>query len=170
MDAELILAGKSYALSLEKPEGSISVKVGEKSLRAEITRLAPNCLSITLGDQQRIAFTARSDEGVFVHVAGHVFQFEEGGAKAKAFVGGPGAVGSGSVSSPMPGRVVKIPVKEGQDVKKNQVLVIVEAMKMENPLRSSVAGKVKKVHYAEGDLVDAGMPIVEVDAGQEANT
>ena len=63
----------------------------------------------------------------------------------------------------MPGKVTKVPVSEGQEVRKNQTLVIVEAMKMENEIKASIDGVVKKVHVAVGDLVDAERPLVEVE-------
>jgi biotin carboxyl carrier protein len=63
----------------------------------------------------------------------------------------------------MPGKVVKIGVKVGDEVRKNQTLVIVEAMKMENEIKSPIPAKVKKINFKEGDLVDTGQPIVELE-------
>ena len=63
----------------------------------------------------------------------------------------------------MPGQVVKIQVSQGDVVHKNQTLAIVEAMKMENELKSTGPARVKKICAAEGDLVDAGQVIVELE-------
>jgi biotin carboxyl carrier protein len=63
----------------------------------------------------------------------------------------------------MPGKVTKVAVAEGEEVRKNQTLVIVEAMKMENEIKTSIDGVVAKIHVAAGDLVDAERPLVEIE-------
>jgi pyruvate carboxylase subunit B len=60
---------------------------------------------------------------------------------------------SGSVTSPLPGLIVKIAVKEKQEVKANQLLLTIEAMKMENNIFSPVSGKIKKIHVKQGQEV-----------------
>jgi biotin carboxyl carrier protein len=164
ISTELVYRGKTYTVTLDKTEGTVSANVDDRAVDGEIVRLTPNCFSIRIGAKRAAAFVARSDQKVYVHIGGQLLEFEEAGSQSQSFGGGAAALGSGFVSSPMPGRVVKIPVTEGQEIDKGQILVIVEAMKMENPLKSSVAGTVKKIHYAEGDLVDAGRPIVEVES------
>jgi len=66
------------------------------------------------------------------------------------------------VKAPMPGKVIKINVAEEQPVRKNQTLAIVEAMKMENEIKSSIDGYVKKVYVSEGDIVDSEKPLLEL--------
>jgi biotin carboxyl carrier protein len=76
-----------------------------------------------------------------------------------------GATGSGPqrVMSPMPGKVVRVLVKPGDEVKARQGLVVVEAMKMENELRAARDGRVRDVPVAEGQSVDAGTLLVIVE-------
>ena len=69
---------------------------------------------------------------------------------------------AGDLASPMPGKVVAVRVAAGDAVEKGQVLVIVEAMKMEMPIVAPHAGRVIAVHAAPGALCDAGIPLVEV--------
>jgi len=63
----------------------------------------------------------------------------------------------------MPGKVTKLAVSEGENVRRNQTLVIVEAMKMENEIKTSIDGVVAKVHVAAGDLVDAEKILIEIE-------
>ena len=63
----------------------------------------------------------------------------------------------------MPGKVVKVLVRAGDEVKARQGLVVVEAMKMENELRSPKDGRVSEVLVAEGASVEAGRPLVVVE-------
>jgi biotin carboxyl carrier protein len=65
------------------------------------------------------------------------------------------------VKAPMPGLVVRVEVKAGDQVKAGQGVVIIEAMKMENELRAEVAGVVGKVHVAAGETVEKGTLLVE---------
>ena len=71
--------------------------------------------------------------------------------------------GRQAVTSPMPGKVVKVLVRVGDAVKQGQGLVVVEAMKMENELRSPKDGKVVEVTAAEGQAVEANAKLCTVE-------
>lgn len=68
----------------------------------------------------------------------------------------------GLIISPMPGRVVKNLVSEGDMVVAGDGVVVVEAMKMENELKATVSGVVTKLYGNTGDLVEAKAPLVEI--------
>ncbi len=63
----------------------------------------------------------------------------------------------------MPGRVVRVLVGAGDEVAARQSVVVVEAMKMENELRSPKAGRIKEIAVAPGALVEAGRVLVVVE-------
>lgn len=85
-------------------------------------------------------------------------------ARVRAMRGASGVGGGDNrVVSPMPGRIVKVQVAEGDTVVVGQGVVIVEAMKMENELRAGVAGVVKTVRCAAGDLVEGGAELVVIE-------
>ena len=65
--------------------------------------------------------------------------------------------------SPMPGKVVKINVKEGDEVNEGQIMMVVEAMKMENNIVASGKARVKKILVAEGQMVDNKMQLIELE-------
>jgi biotin carboxyl carrier protein len=73
------------------------------------------------------------------------------------------AVGSVNVQAPMPGRLVRILVTEGQEVRAGEGLVVMEAMKMENELRSPRAGRIGKIHAQERQAVETGALLVTVE-------
>lgn len=66
------------------------------------------------------------------------------------------------ISCPMPGTIVSVNVKPGQSVKKNDVLLILEAMKMENEIMAPHDATVATVHVNKGDNVDSGTPLVSL--------
>ena len=69
----------------------------------------------------------------------------------------------GELVTHMPGKVVKIEVEKGQEVKKGQTLIVLEAMKMENEIKSGMDGIVKSVHVQEGQVLDEGILMMEVE-------
>ena len=64
--------------------------------------------------------------------------------------------------SPMPGKVVKINVKEGDEVEEGTVMIVVEAMKMENNITATAHAQVKKILVTEGEMVDNKMQLIEL--------
>lgn len=69
----------------------------------------------------------------------------------------------GGLFTQMPGKVVKLLTKVGDQVKKGQTLLILEAMKMENEIKCGMDGVVKAIHVKEGDALDNGVLMIEVD-------
>ena len=65
--------------------------------------------------------------------------------------------------SPMPGKVVKINVKEGDEVKEGTIMMVVEAMKMENNIVASGKAKVKRVFVVENEMVDNKKQLIELE-------
>ncbi|HSO00497.1 MAG TPA: biotin/lipoyl-containing protein [Candidatus Nanopelagicales bacterium] len=79
-----------------------------------------------------------------------------------AGVSRPQAQGAGLVRSPMPGRVLKVLIAEGDEVRVGQPLVVIEAMKMENELGAERNGVVKKIFVSPGATVEGGARLLEV--------
>ena len=77
--------------------------------------------------------------------------------------GGGGSAGSGTVSAPMQGTIVKALVAVGDDVEVGQAVVVLEAMKMENHVNAEKAGKVSEVRVSAGDTVGTGDVLVVID-------
>jgi len=78
--------------------------------------------------------------------------------------------GHGGLTAPMNGSVVRVLVKPGQQVAAGELLVVVEAMKMEHSIRAAEAGEVTAIHCAEGDLVEEGRVLVALQPLAEEAT
>jgi biotin carboxyl carrier protein len=70
---------------------------------------------------------------------------------------------AGGLTSPMPGKIFKVLKEAGSEVKKGEAILILEAMKMEHSIRSDKDGKVKKINYKVGELVQGGVTLAEVE-------
>ena len=100
-----------------------------------------------------------------VYVEGRVVpvQVQNGSGLGRRREAGATGAGPQRLVAPMPGKVVRVLVAPGDEVKARQGLVVVEAMKMENELRAARDGRVKDVLVVEGQSVDAGTVLVLVE-------
>jgi biotin carboxyl carrier protein len=65
-------------------------------------------------------------------------------------------IGPQKLNAPMPGKIVRVAVAQGEDVKAGQSVIVMEAMKMQNEMKSPKNGKVRKILTSEGSTVNAG--------------
>lgn len=79
---------------------------------------------------------------------------------APAAAAAPVAAGADAVCAPLPGSVVDVKVSVGESVKKGQILLLIEAMKMENEIVAPNDGVVKAIHTSKGASVTTGAPLV----------
>lgn len=73
------------------------------------------------------------------------------------------AAGEGILNAPMPGKILEIMVNEGDEVEKDQPLVILEAMKMENELKAPIAGTIANISTEVGASLEKNSPILEIE-------
>ena len=76
--------------------------------------------------------------------------------------------GSGAVSSAIPGKIVSILVSIGDKVKVGDVLLVLEAMKMQNEIKSSIDGTVERIDCSPGEMIEANVQLVEI-MGDDSN-
>ena len=164
MEFEFLIDNELRKISLEKKENAFVVSDGEKTYDADIQFISPNALSILIEGQSHLVYLASDADRKYLSLEGHQFIVQESQAGEKEF--GKGEEKSHEdellVKAPMPGKVIKINVSENDEVRKNQTLAVVEAMKMENEIKSTVEGYVKKILASPGDLVDSENPIIEL--------
>jgi biotin carboxyl carrier protein len=145
--------------------GQYKVTVDGREHVVDAQQVQPGLWSIVYGNASyEVDVDGRSDEYEAL-IDGDCYKFTLASEQRRALMrsGGKGAAGKAMVTSPMPGKVVKILVTEGEEVKAEQGVIVVEAMKMENELKSAVAGKVKEIFVKEGEIVDSGAKLVLVE-------
>jgi len=120
-------------------------------------------INLKIDDEVRTFYISDDDKGNgFVSYDGFMFDIRRNDILVQEDVFGSLETGGGNgqIVSPMPGKVIKINVSEGEQVKKGDVLLIVEAMKMENNIVSPRDGMVESVNVAAGDMVDGSTELV----------
>jgi biotin carboxyl carrier protein len=138
--------GRSLEVDAIDHRGTVSLRVDGRVLDLWLEGTPPD-VGIVVGEQR---FYAKVES-------------EQARALAAAMGDKAGGAGEGLVRSPMPGRVLKVLVHEGDEVTSGMPLVVVEAMKMENELTAGKSGRVRKVHVAPGATVDGGAKLIEIE-------
>jgi biotin carboxyl carrier protein len=168
MTFEIDIDGRTRTIAIE-PAGSgqpgvFRVRVDDEP--AEV-QFQPTDLGLSLRFGARVVDAAlteiRPDEWL-VQLPGVSVSAALNGRRSRR--GGPSDLSGGGecrIAAPMPGRVVRILVKPGDQVAPRQGIVVVEAMKMENELTSPRAGTVREVAVAEGASVEAGRLLVTIE-------
>jgi biotin carboxyl carrier protein len=108
----------------------------------------------------RLAYAARGRRATWVFIDGRTYVIEPESHNAGDRL--HATDDQMALSAPMPATVVAIKVTAGQEVAAGDLLVMLEAMKMELPIRAPRAGRVKALSCREGELVQPGVPLVEM--------
>lgn len=142
-----------------------------KPLAADWAEVSPGAYSILLDGRSyeaRVTPAAGNHSGPnrvwVVTIAEHDFYLETCDPRARRY-GGQAAVREGpqEVLAPMPGKIVRILVAPGQEVARDQGLLVIEAMKMQNELRAPRAGRVTELHVREGVGIEAGSRLLKLE-------
>jgi len=169
VEFEYIVDGNLRTISLEKKGDAYIVSDGDGFYEADIQVISPNIFSIKIGERSVRAYMARDKDKRYIELDGFQFLLTEPTQQGNESQGGEEQSQEDMllVKAPMPGKVIKIYVAEKDKVRKNQTLAIVEAMKMENEIKASIDGTVKKIYCKPGDLVETQNPLIELELGSD---
>ena len=119
---------------------------------------------VTIDGRTHVVYVAGDKGDRWVHWNGQVFRrpFEQLAPGAPHTAGAARSSGNQSLGAPMPAKVLKVSVEPGAAVKAGDTLVVLEAMKMELPVRADADAVVSRVHCRVGELVQAGALLVEL--------
>lgn len=164
MTYEVTIEGKSYRLELEHGDAQWSCRLDGREIAVDAVLARPDVLSLRIGDK---AFEVKCER------VGKDLHFWVGSQRFAADVRDPRSLrsrtqtaddhGPKKLTAPMPGKVVRVLVQEGDDVEAGAGVVVVEAMKMQNEIKSPKKGKVQKILAAPGAAVNAGDVLAVVE-------
>jgi len=164
MTYDVILDGKHYRLELSRAEDRWSCRLDGREVEVDAALARPDVLSLRLGNQ---AFEVKCER------VGSDLHLWVGSARFAAEVRDPrslrgrsraaDAVGVKKLTAPMPGKIVRVLVTPGAEIEAGEGVLVVEAMKMQNEIKSPKKGTIQKILVEEGAAVNAGdvLAIVE---------
>ena len=100
---------------------------------------------------------------LWTHADGETWTTETGSKRRGGRAGASSMSNPGEITAPMPGKIIKISAPVGSIVKPGDVVIVMEAMKMEYTLKAQAAGKVSAIHSAAGDQVMLGAVLAKLE-------
>ena len=132
----------------------------EQEIQVSAKVLGSGQFQFTLDNVIYKCSVAKDGDVRFIHLDGADYELRKVSALDDEF---EETEDEGSLSSPMPGRIVKLLVKNGAKIVKGQDLLVVEAMKMENKIIAPFDGTIKEIFFTEGDQIEANIPLMEIE-------
>ena len=166
MKIEFQIQGQALALEWERQGNDFLLRLPEREIVGRIERWVPPFFTLRHSGQLISGAFYRGADFVDVHLPKGNFRVRF----ARSVRGAKHAHPVGGLTSPMPGKVVKVFVNEGAAVKKGDLILILEAMKMEHKILAPEDGLVKKLFFKEGERVGQEVELVEIKASPEAES
>lgn len=163
-----MLDGKQRTVDVEPIRGSrfrVSIDGGE-ALLVDAERLEPGTVNVLVEHRSYDIDVQADGDSLALLVKDEPFRLElldERRMKLREAQGSFSVEGPQVLTAPMPGKVVKVLVAEGDEVEEGQGVVVIEAMKMENELRATKAGVVVGVSVSEGQTVEGGAELARIE-------
>jgi biotin carboxyl carrier protein len=166
MKYEVRIAGKARTVELHRDANRWQIALDGAPTEADAIEIAPGIFSILFnGASHEVRVAPNPDGSLTIQDGPHDFKAEV--ADPRAWRGRKhGAIeaeGRQQIVAPMPGKVIRLLVKPGDKVEAGQGLLVVEAMKMQNEVKSPKTGTVEKLLAKEGHPVNAGDILAWID-------
>ena len=158
----LTLGSKSYMSKLRRSGSDFTLDVGEENYKGTFSRKSNGSIQISISDKSSIGFSEKSGNEIYVYLNGvnYVIKRESGVLKDKALEEESGDI----ILSPITGKLLDKKLEIGDSVSKNDVVVVLEAMKMEHRLKAPRDGKLLKLTPAGiGDQIKEGELMFELE-------
>ncbi|MFN8061819.1 MAG: biotin/lipoyl-containing protein [Vicinamibacterales bacterium] len=167
---EIEVNGRTRQVTIERARvghGRYRVSIDGVPSTVDAAAVASNTLSLVFPDDGgrscAVGVEETSSDTLTLHVNGARVPATIDGARLRRTAADAKGSGEQIVLSPMPGKVLRVLVGEGDEVAARQPLVVVEAMKMENEMSAPRPGRVKRVLVTAGTSVEAGRVLVIVE-------
>jgi biotin carboxyl carrier protein len=161
MKYEAEIEGREVTVELEQRDGRVSAKVEGRVYDLSVVRPDESAYLFFAGDQ---VYEARVwDEGAGSIRVNRFFNARVIDRKHRRASVGHSLEGRQQLLAPMPGKVVRVLLQPGDEVASGQGVVVVEAMKMQNEIKSPKAGRVAEIRVSEGVTVNANQVLAVVE-------
>lgn len=155
--------GKLYPVTITREGDGFNIGIGERSFMVESKEAKPGYFVLTIDGKVTKCNIATEGNQRHIFINGEVYRFNrvEAGARPAGFDKLPS-----EITSPISGKVTAVAAADGDAVDAGQVLITIEAMKMEYQIKAPYAGKVEKINFKQGDQVDIGELLVRMEKAE----
>jgi biotin carboxyl carrier protein len=164
MTYDIAIDGKNYRLELNRAESRWSCRLDGREVEVDAVLARPDVLSLCIGNQVYEVKYERVAGEMHVWVGSVRFAAEVSDPRSlRGRIRGVDDHGPKKLTAPMPGKIVRVLVGQGDEVEAGSGVLVVEAMKMQNEIKSPKKGTIQKILVIEGAAVNAGdvLAIVE---------
>jgi biotin carboxyl carrier protein len=164
MTYEVTIDGKSYRLELDRGEDYWSCRLDGRQVEVDAVLARPDVLSLRVGNQAYEVKCERVRNDLHLWVGSRRFAADVRDPRSlRNRARNADDHGPKQLIAPMPGKVVRVLVREGDEVDAGTGVIVVEAMKMQNEIKSPKKGKIQKILVAPGAAVNAGDVLAVVE-------
>ena len=157
MTYDIAIDGKHYRLDLDQVEGRWSCRLDGRDVEVDAVLARRDVLSLRIGNRAYEVKCERVGQDMHIWVGSKRYAAEVRDPRSlRGRVRTADEHGPKKLTAPMPGKVVRILVAQGDEVEAGAGILVVEAMKMQNEVRSPKKGIIQKIQVKEGAAVNAG--------------
>jgi biotin carboxyl carrier protein len=160
---ELKYKSQKYQIDNLIDNNLITGKINNEKIDVTLEKINNNEYSFKNAEEKQSVYIAENDKFIFANVNGDYFKFEKV-AEHEHDYAEEEVIDSNHelIFAQMPGSIVKILVKEGDEIEEGTALIIIEAMKMETTLYSSISGKIIKINAIEKEQANMDLALIEI--------
>jgi len=166
MTYDVIVDGKTHRLELTRGEKTWLCKVDDQNIEVDAALTARDILSVLVGGKAYEIKRERSLQGdihLIIGSARYAVEVQDPRSLRTRRAAAGAEAGPQKITAPMPGKIVRVMVAAGDEVKTGQGIVVMEAMKMQNELKSPKDGRVQKILTEEGATVNPGDTLAVIE-------
>lgn len=161
---KIVYQDKNFEITPEKKEDNLfSVKINEEMTDFNIIPITENIYRISENNKNQLIYIASNDENYYIFVDGELIEVQKQSETDIDIERTDNSINKLILKPPMPGSIVKVEVEIGQEINEGEPLIILEAMKMETTLYSSITGIVTEVNVKAGEQVPADKVLIVVE-------
>ena len=157
MTYDVTINGQCYRLELDRAEGRWSCRLDGREIEVDAVLARPDVLSLRIGNKVYEVKSERVGGELCLSVGSVLFAAEVRDPRSlRGRARATDDQGPRKLTAPMPGKIVRVLVRKGEEVQPGEGILVVEAMKMQNEIKSPKKGTIQEILVIEGAAVNAG--------------
>ena len=164
MKYDLKIDNKLISFNLEQKDTGYQIVLDEKTYNTDLIKIDSNLYSLIVNGSTFNIAISKEGKKIQIYYKGDLFSFEIPSRREKGSF--ENASGIDKIYAPMPGRIIRILKNIDDSVSRGEGVIVIEAMKMESELKTSISGKVSAISTKEGNTVELGAHLITIESDE----